>query len=143
MPGMDSTTVLLLAILYHESCRVSVAAGDTMAHAVDPAKVRPFVEWPDLPDHVKQGRRLTVTRLLERFHVGEVFPDFGSGEISETLAAAIHEAERAAVDQGLVLIKLDRPWTEFADLPEQAKDGRRRQARFLLERLFIVAKRPG
>lgn len=137
----DSTLPLLLAILYHESGRASVATGETMAHTVEPAKTRPFVEWPDLPDHVKQGRRLTACQLLERFHVGDPFPDLGSGETVESFAEAIHEAERPAVEQGLVLVKIDRSWTDYADLPEPAKAGRRRQATFLLARLFVVERR--
>lgn len=50
--GMDSFSVALLAILIHEAGRPAVAAGETLAHATDPAKVRPFVEWADLPPRV-------------------------------------------------------------------------------------------
>ena len=140
MDTPSADLVAMLAVIYHDSGRASVAAGDTMAHAVDPAKVRPFVEWPDLPLEAGLGRELTARRLLERFHVGGVRPDLGGGETVDTLAPAIHEAERAAVDQGLVLVKLNRPWCGFDDLPEPAKAGRRRQALYLLDRMFIVAR---
>lgn len=139
MHGM-SELVPFLAVMLHESGRASVVAGDTLAHAVDPTKTRPFIEWPNLPEHVQKGRRLTAQRLLERFHIGDVFPDLGAGETVNGLAAAIHEAERAAVEQGLVLVKLDRPWTTYEDLPEPAKAGRVRQAQYLLARLFFVAR---
>lgn len=132
--------VAMLAVIYHDSGRTSVVAGDTMAHAVNPSTVRPFVEWPDLPLEAGLGRLLTARRLLERFNVGEVMLDREDGETVASLAPAIHEAERAAVEQGLVLVKVDRPWCDFADLPEPAKAGRRRQANYLLDRLFIVAR---
>lgn len=128
---MDITTHLL-AILFH----APVAAGQTLAHAVQSPQARPFVEWPDLPAEVQKGRRLTAANLLSRFNVdADPFPDLGTEPVSaDTLAAEIHAAEREAVDRGLVLVKLNRPWVEFSDLPEQAQEGRRRQARYLLAR---------
>lgn len=135
--SMDITTHLL-AILLHESGRAPVAAGQTLAHAVQSPQTRPFVEWPDLPAEVQQGRRLTASNLLARFNVdADPFPDFGTEPVSEdTLAVEIHAAEREAVDRGLVLVKLNRPWVEFVNLPEQAQEGRRRQARYLLARAW-------
>lgn len=130
-----------LAVLIHESGRSSVTAGDTLAHATAPAQTRPFVEWPDLPHEVQRGRRLTAANILNRFHVvAEPFPDLGSGETVESFAAALHESEREAVDHGLVLVKLNRPWVHFGDLPTPAQDGRRRQAKYLLDRFFVVEK---
>ena len=134
---MDITTHLL-AILLHESGRAPVAAGQTLAHAVQSPQTRPFVEWPDLPAEVQQGRRLTAANLLARFNVeADSFPVPGDQAFSvDMLAAEIHAAVREAVDRGLVLVKLNRPWVEFADLPEQAQEGRRRQARYLLARAW-------
>lgn len=128
---------VLLAVLLHESGRAPVAAGQTLAHAVAPPQARPFVEWPDLPAEVQLGRRVTARNLLECFDVGEVFPDLGTEPVSvDQLAAAIHECEREAIERGLVLVKLDRPWIPFGELPEQAQEGRRRQARYLLARVW-------
>lgn len=128
-------SAILLAVLLHESGRAPVADGQTLAHAVAAPQARPFVEWPDLPADVQLGRRMTARNLLERFDLGEVCPDLGVEPVSvHQLAAAIHECEREAIERGLVLVKLDKPWIPFDELPEQAQKGRRRQARYLLAR---------
>lgn len=131
---------LLLALLYHESGRAPVKDGQTLAHTLQPQE-RPFIEWPELPTEVQLGRRMTARGLLLRFDIGDPIPDFGTWPVSvDALATAIHEAERAAVERGLVLEKLNRPWVPFNELPEAAQEGRRRQARFLLARLFWTWK---
>lgn len=139
MQDYEHTAIYLLAILLHESGRASVAAGDTLAHAVAPKQTRPFVEWPDLPAHVQEGRRQTAKNLLSGHLMGAPFPDFGTGATEQDLAAAIHLAEREAISAGNVLIQLNRPWVAFGDLPEAAQAGRRRQAAYLRSRIFIVA----
>lgn len=135
-----NTTAILLATLIHDAGRQPVAAGQTLAHAVDPAKTRPFIEFSALPEHVRQGRLLTATRLLQTVEIAGLAvedPEPHAPETVDWLAAEIHNAERAAVDAGLVLVKLNRPWVAFADLPEQAQEGRRGQARYLLGRLYL------
>lgn len=133
----------LLAVILHESGRAPVAAGQTLAHAVQSPAERPFVEWADLPEHVQRGRRMTAGHLLERYDVGgEPLPDLGTCPTSvDDLAQAIHECEYFAVTAGLVLVKLDRPWIRFSELPEVAKDGRRRQAAYLLARAWWMPRR--
>lgn len=130
--------VLTLAHHVHESGRPAVAAGETLAHAVDPAKTRPFIEWDALPPHVVVGRSMTAAGLLAAYNVSDHVPDAAYDDINDEmireLAAAIHNAERKAVENGYVLIQLNRPWVEFADLPEQAQAGRKRQAFYLLQR---------
>lgn len=138
MQNYEHTALYLLAILLHESCRASVAARDTLAHAVAPAQTRPFVEWPDLPPHVQEGRRQTAKNLLAKYIIGAAFPDFGTGATERELAAAIHLAERDAIAAGNVLVQLNRPWVSFEDLPEAAQAGRLRQAAYLRARVFIV-----
>lgn len=135
---MDThAAITLLAVILHESGRAPVADGQTLAHAVQSPQVRPFIEWADLPAEVQAGRRLTAGNLLKRYNVGEVIPDFGTEPVSvDDLATAIHECERDAIDRGFVLVKLNRPWIPFVDLPEQAQEGRRRQARYLLARAW-------
>ena len=55
----SQATTVILAALYHESGRTSVAVGATLAHSVDaenaaagnpaPPVARPFAEYKDLP----------------------------------------------------------------------------------------------
>lgn len=135
---MHTPFVILLAFHIHESGCAPVKAGETLAHAVQSPQVRPFVEWPDLPPEVVVGRTMTAARLLAAFEVVHHAPDAAYDDINDEmvseLAAAIHEAERAAVDGGYVLVKLNRPWVPYGDLPEQAQAGRKRQAFYLLQR---------
>ncbi len=135
---MTTPFVLHLAFHLHESGRASVKAGETLAHAVQSPQVRPFVEWSDLPPEVIVGRTMTAARMLGVFDVIHHAPDAAYDDINDQmvseLAAAIHEAERAAIDGGYVLVKLHRPWIPYAELPEQAQAGRRRQAFYLLQR---------
>jgi hypothetical protein len=53
----------------------------------------------------------------------------------EDLAFILHESGREAVRRNLVLNReeLARPFIEWGDLPEHAKEGRREQARYLIE----------
>lgn len=136
-PTMALPFVLILAQHVHLSVRASVASGQTLAHAVAPAQTRPFVEWLDLAPHVVAGRTMTAARLLELYDVEMLAEGTGqpvSDDMINELAAEIHTAEKAAIDGGFVLVKLNRPWIAFAELPEPAQAGRRRQAAFLLER---------
>lgn len=55
---MYHSAIYLLAALYHESGRPSVAAGNTLAHTVGQA--RPFTEFADLDVEARMGRVLTA-----------------------------------------------------------------------------------
>lgn len=138
---------LLLAALYHESGRISVAAGDTLAHSVGQA--RPFTEFGDLEVDARDGRLLTAMNLEQRIHISGFRPATSLNEPAdqaefqadvEWLARAIHDAEREAIELGKVVIKLNppRPWIPFEQLPEAAQAGRRRQATFFLARFDIT-----
>ncbi len=138
----------LFALFLHESGRASVAAGDTLAHAV--GQPRPnFTDWPDLRPEARCGRQITAERLLEghdfrpRTHPPE---EMHESEVLY-LANEIHKAEREAIERGLTVVKLDppRPWIPYDELPEPAKQGRQRQARWFIARfdLFPLADDEG
>jgi hypothetical protein len=65
----------------------------------------------------------------------------------ESLAMALHEAGREAVEKGITVSAQKfgeeaRRYTEWDELAEPAKEGRRMQARFMLERYRITRKAP-
>jgi hypothetical protein len=140
-PNITHTEIWLLAALYHASTQQPVTEGKTLAHALGGQGLRPWCEWTELPATVQDGRRRTACGLLERYHIGEPFPDFGTDPVSDLeLAEAIHDAERKAVEQGQALVNLGRPWTPFAELPEIAREGRIMQARYLKARAFFAPR---
>ncbi len=65
----------------------------------------------------------------------------------DRLAKAIHEAQRECVEQGKTLTRAlgspPYPFIEWNDLPEQAKEGRRMQAQYLLNLYHIIPKLDG
>lgn len=143
----SSPAVILLATLYHESTRASVQAGNT--YAATEKQSRPFTEWGSLLADAVRGRLLTASEILERFTIDGVAGliegvhdvQLDNDEV-ELLARTLHECERPAVDRGWTVVKLDppRPWLGFNDMPAAAQEGRRNQARFLLERLVLNRK---
>jgi hypothetical protein len=59
----------------------------------------------------------------------------------QSLARLLHEAGREAVQRALVLNKVPgQSFREWPELPEEAREGRRVQARFLLQRNLIWLK---
>lgn len=59
----------------------------------------------------------------------------------EEVAKELHEAGRAAVEAGLVINKVPgQPFFEWDQITEQAREGRRVQARYLLSRFVMVPK---
>lgn len=134
--------ITILAALYHESGRQSVAIGATLAHSVGQA--RPFTEYADLRHEARLGRELTAEMLLGRFEFGSLPRAEGLEPTTpyvDALAEAIHECERPAIDRGWTVIQLDppHPWIPFSDLPPQAQEGRRNQARYFLARFDVRA----
>ena len=65
----------------------------------------------------------------------------------EGFAKTIHEAQRECVAQGKTLTRAlgspPYPFIEWNDLPEQAKEGRRMQARYLINLYHIIPKLDG
>lgn len=137
------TSIILLAALYHESCRHAVQQGQTLAHAV--GQPCSFTEFADLPPDAMRGRMLTAELLL-RAHDFEPLPPMGDavrdGPDVDDVARAIHRAERGAIRRGWTVVKLNppRPWSPFDVLPEAAQNGRRHQARFFLARFSVRPK---
>lgn len=56
-----------LAHLLHEAGRAAVMAGATVAQEHHKDKSFPFIEWEDLTEHAKEGRRIQARFLLDRF----------------------------------------------------------------------------
>lgn len=138
-----SALIPLMAALLHESVRGSVEAGNTLAHASGQA--RPYTEYSRVSDEVRRGREMTAERLLEQFEFTSRDRSAATGARAipeaqiNAFAVSIHEAERAAIEAGLVAVKLNppRPFTSFDQLPPQAQAGRKAQARWFLERFDV------
>lgn len=62
----------------------------------------------------------------------------------ETLARELHEAGREAVERkctvGHSMMDEDRPFLEWDEITEEAKEGRRIQARYLLGKYNVIPK---
>lgn len=60
----------------------------------------------------------------------------------EDLAKLLHESGRGAVARNLTLNReeLARPFVEWPDLPDYAREGRREQARYLIQHAREVAR---
>lgn len=59
----------------------------------------------------------------------------------EILASELHEAGRAAVEAGAVVNRVPgQPFLEWHQITEQAREGRRIQARYLLRRFTMTPK---
>ena len=136
----------VLAALYHESVRTSVAAGDTLAHTAGQAK--PFTEFNMLPEDAREGRLMTAANISRRVRIVGFAQVQSLNEPAtiaqhdadvDRLAVIIHEAEREAIEANKVVVKLNppQPWIPFSELPTPAQQGRRRQAAFFLARFSI------
>lgn len=74
---------------------------------------------------------------MKKINITEAVRDYTIyyADFIEKLAKVLHESGREAVEKGLVYMKGDnipkKPFCEWNDLPEDAKEGRRVQARFL------------
>lgn len=93
------------------------------------------------PDQVEQVVQFGADRASWHVKIKKRKTMIGIDE--ETLAQSLHEAGREAVTQGATVAaekfgETTRTFIEWADLPDAAKEGRRIQARWLLERFFIT-----
>ena len=57
-----------LAIRIHEAQREPVAKGKTLTRALG-NEPYPFIEWDDLPEQAKEGRRMQAEYLSTYFHI--------------------------------------------------------------------------
>lgn len=69
-----------------------------------------------------------------------------SAHIVEDLAKELHEAGRAAVESGATVAAekfgdRSRRFMEWDEISEQAKEGRRIQARYLLDKFTIIPRK--
>ncbi len=58
----------LLARDIHEAQREAVAKGKTLTRALG-SPPYPFIEWKDLPEKAREGRRLQAQYLLSRYNI--------------------------------------------------------------------------
>ena len=58
----------LLARDIHEAQREAVEKGKTLTRALGSAPY-PFIEWADLPEKAKEGRRMQAVYLLKRYSI--------------------------------------------------------------------------
>ncbi len=58
----------LLAKDIHEAQREAVAKGKTLTRALG-SEPYPFIEWNDLPEKAREGRRLQAQYLLSRYNI--------------------------------------------------------------------------
>ena len=68
---MTIVEVELLARELHEAGRAAVEAGNTVAAEKFGEKTRTFIEWKDMTDIAKEGRRIQARYLLEKFIIIE------------------------------------------------------------------------
>lgn len=65
----------VLAHALHEAGRQAVLAGNVL---VEPARRIGFVEWADLPEHAKEGRRQQADYLLDHYFIYDQLANRGS-----------------------------------------------------------------
>ena len=58
-----------LAKELHEAGREAVEAGATVAQEHHKGKAFPFIEWDDLTEHAREGRRIQARHLLGKFRI--------------------------------------------------------------------------
>ena len=90
--------VEMLAMELHEAGRKAFDAGTTVAQAQQKDKAFPFVEWDELTEQAKEGKRIQARHLIEKFRIE--LPH--GGERAELQAHAAKQKllmwERYAVD---------------------------------------------
>lgn len=90
--------VEMLAMELHEAGRKAFDAGTTVAQAQQKDKAFPFVEWDELAEQAKEGKRIQARHLIEKFRIE--LPH--GGERAELQAHAAKQKllmwERYAVD---------------------------------------------
>ena len=61
--------VEMLARELHEAGRKAFDAGTTVAQEHHKGKAFPFIEWDDLTEHAREGRRIQARHLLTKFDI--------------------------------------------------------------------------
>ena len=68
---MTIVEVELLARELHEAGRAAVEAGNTVAAEKFGEQTRKFIEWDEMTEVAKEGRRIQARYLLEKFIIIE------------------------------------------------------------------------
>ena len=63
------TLIETLAKELHEAGRKAFDAGTTVAQAQQKDKAFPFVEWDELTEQAKEGKRIQARHLLGKFSI--------------------------------------------------------------------------
>ena len=61
-----------LARELREACRVAVEAGQTVAAEKFGEKTRKFIEWEDMTEQSKEGRRIQARYLLGKYRILDI-----------------------------------------------------------------------
>jgi hypothetical protein len=72
----------ILARDLHETARQAVLEGKTVAHTVGNEKTFTFIEWDDLAEPAKEGRRMQADQLIAKYRI---MYRFGNEHPSEKL----------------------------------------------------------
>lgn len=64
-----------LALSLHEACRAAVEAGATVAAEKFGEQTRKFLEWNEITEPAREGRRIQARWLLERYRITKSLPE--------------------------------------------------------------------
>lgn len=68
-PDMESISAEKLAQELHEAGREAVERGNTVAADKGVSEPRKFMEWDEITENARDGRRIQAEWFLERYHV--------------------------------------------------------------------------
>lgn len=80
------TELEMLAMELHEAGRAAVEAGATVAAEKFGEKTRKFLEWDELTEPAREGRRIQARYLLERFEIKRINKEGEVGMRNEILS---------------------------------------------------------
>ena len=67
----DCTNIEELAIELHEAGRAAVEQGNTVAAEKFGEQTRKFIEWEELTEPAKDGRRIQAVYLIKKYYIRE------------------------------------------------------------------------
>jgi hypothetical protein len=77
----------------HEAGREAVVKGATVAAGSFGEKSRTFIEWDDLPDEAREGRRIQARWLASRYSITLKAPQHGE-TVAEAARRGFHDTGR-------------------------------------------------
>ena len=96
-----------LARMLHEAGRKAVEAGNTVAAEQFGEQTRTFIEWDDLSEPAREGRRIQADYLLENLYVEKPEPQTSE---DRAVASVLHELHRAQVKHPGRIILRHQAW---------------------------------